>query len=149
MATFTGTSVIYNVHPTDMGQANIDYQSLTPECWLWTGAAPLLTWRRANEINNEIVAADYSRTPLTAHVWTESGATAKLESAPVEFVAVTAPITAKGYILVLRNGTDANSPVLTWGYLDSALQDDKTASPPDKIQLTPNATNGWYIANNV
>ena len=150
MATFTGTAAVFNIHPKDFGDGNINYTTLTPECWLWTGTAPLATWTRAGDITNEVNRVNgYTPTALTGHAWTQSTSTAKLDSSPVEFVAAGGTITAKGYILVLRNGTDANSPVLTWGYLDSALQDDKIVSPPDKIQLTPNASNGWYITSNV
>ena len=150
MATFTGTNVLFDVHPLDMGQGNIDYTSLIPECWLWTGTAPLPSWTRASDITNEITRANgYTPTPLTTPTWSQTGGSAKLDSAPVEFTAAGGTIEAKGFILVLRNGTDANSPILTWGYLDGTGQDDKIVSPPDKIRITPNAANGWYIANNV
>ena len=150
MATFTGTAAVFNIHPKDFGDGNIDYTTLTPECWLWTGAAPLATWTRADDITNEVTRANgYTPTALANHAWVQNVATAQLNSDPVEFIAAGGTITATGYILVLRDGTDANSPILTWGYLDGTGQDAKSVSPPDKIQITPNAANGWYITSNV
>ena len=150
MATFTGSNTFFNKHPTDKGEGEIDYTTLTPECWLWTGTAPLATWEKADDITNEVNRANgYTPTALTGHTWTQSTNTAKLDSNPVEFTAAGGDITARGWILVLRNGTDANSPVISWGYLDNAGQNDKTVSPPDKIRITPNAANGWYISSTV
>lgn len=149
MATFNGTATMFDVHPKHFGDAIIDY-SLTPEIWLWTGPDPQQSWAVASEINNEIPRANgYAPAPLANHVWAQTGATAKLDSDPVEFVAAGGPIDAKGYILVLRNGPDSNSPVIDWGYLDAVGQDEKSVSPPDLIRLTPNAANGWYITSNV
>ena len=150
MATFTGTAAVFNIHPKDFGDGKINYTTLTPECWLWTGSEPSPTWVVADDITNEVNRANgYTPTPLAAHAWVQNAASAQLNSNAVEFIASGGTITAKGYILVLRNGADTNSPILTWGYLDAAGQDDKTVSPPDKIQITPNASNGWYITSNV
>lgn len=132
------------MHPTDLGLARIDFLSRTVECWLWTGPAPEATWRVGSDVNNEIAANDYTRTALPDQSWVEVGKLARLVSSPVDLPPNAASsFAATGYILILRVGADTTSPVLTWGYLDGSLQDEKTVIDPELLRITPGA-NGWY-----
>ena len=142
----TGSLDMFDAHPRDLGWARIDYTAVV-ECWLWVGASPPdPTWEVGSQVNNEVAANDYVRTPLPDQAWVQVGKLARLQSSPVELLAQTTFV-ARGYILVLRVGTDATSPVLTWGYLDNTLFDEKTVINPEILRITPSA-NGWYDVNN-
>lgn len=142
----TGSLSVFDAHSRDLGWGKINYTPNPVECWLWTGPEPDKNWQFGTDVNNEVAANDYLRTVIPVQSWVQVGQLARLVSAPVELAPQSTTYQARGYLLVLRVGTDATSPVLTWGYLDSTLFDEKTVTDPEILRITPSA-NGWYDVN--
>ena len=143
MANFTGSAQAFDVYPQDLGQGGINYSANSVICLLGTGALPTVGLTRLNQIVGEISDTDYSRQTLTSLQWQQVGSQSKLISDPATFTAATASITAAWYALAYFVSTDANSPLLQFGWLDGTGQDNKVVNPPDSIIITPDGTNGW------
>ena len=94
-------------------------------------------------VANEVADTDYARQTLTSVTWSDTASTSTLDSADPAWVATTASITARWWILFSNEtGADATRELIAYGLLDN--------SPADVVATTGNTLTynvpaaGWF-----